>query len=182
MRNSHIVFKNSYDCGLSTEELFKRCLAKLNIFSNIRIASQHDNHNLHIDIWATLNKSNKDKSFSIKSMKRIKRHKNLQDEYFIVELANNAHKINPDGWLFGGAADFIASMRQSYFLVMLMSDLQKFIRSYIQPDFKKRAIKYNNPSPYIVYYRRENIKRRDYLMLVPYSDIEKYLKCIKLKF
>ena len=100
--------------------------------------------------------------YEVKSMKRIRREGEQQDDFVWIELTN---WLGYQGWLFG-SADKVAFETAKGFLVVALSELQYLISQrvkWITVDRPEDAV-------YKIYHQRKQAKVE--LTLVPRADIE----------
>ena len=133
--------------------------------SNIKWSNNYQNMHEHWDMEGGL--KGKTLKFDVKGMKKInRRDDSTQDKFTWIEGTNV--KGNP-GWL-KGRADYIVFERGEYWLMVNREELHNFV----QEKLKKNSYA-TGKKPYHIYQRDG---RKDKITLIPFKDIEYFLKDI----
>jgi hypothetical protein len=157
---------SEWDHFIHKGKLVEKLFAQRHL-SDIKWADNYQNMHEHWDVEGGLN--GKTLKFDIKGLKKKNRaDEATQDKWAWIEGTNVEGR---PGWI-KGKADYIVFERESYWLLVNREELFNFTwKKLAENGFKK------GKRPYHVYDRSYWMKK-DKLTLVPYEDIEYYLKDI----
>lgn len=155
--------------GKKKEEEFKQALSKIleekNINYTIEKTSFNDDVRKHIDF--TLTCENKKWSFDVKAKKKVNRDdKKAADDLNWIELKNVR---GCDGWLYGEATHIAFEINEGFMLVK-RTDLINLIKEKCQDSTIYPSEQHKIKEIYKKYNRAG---RKDVIILVPNSDLQK---------
>lgn len=157
--NPHKFDSNgSNDIGIKAEDCFVRVVKKKGW--KVKKSSDEEDMRSHIDYYVYNGK--KKYSVDVKSMKRMHRHDDVQDEYLWIEFKNT---VGNPGWLYG-QCDLLAFETKDSFIVCPRKKVQKLAEELVdQTDFAGKS----KWADYRVY-RRPG--RKDLIGMIKYEDLE----------